>query len=191
MDRPDEIGDPDSTAAPDATSQVVPDVVGTAADLAALLQRTVADLDGRGTHDEALGAVKPGRGFGPISTATKIVRAGRAWRLGALLIDRNAQLYETGSVTRAIVPLRAVTNMSAEAEARRDDRRAAARGNFPEGEVVNFDYSPIDLSATALEGGSGILSLEDGVVMVRWNVTSPPRRLDSYLADRLSLLAES
>ncbi|WP_309617252.1 hypothetical protein [Salinibacterium sp.] len=159
-----------------------------AAELAELLRRTVAELDARGAHDEALGAVKPGRGFGPISTATKMVRAGRAWRLGVLLIDRNAELYETGSVTRAIVPLRAVTNRSAEAEARRDDRRAAARGNFPDGEVVNFDYSPIDTSAAALDEGSGILSLQEGAVMVRWHATDPARRLDSYIADRLSLL---
>ena len=161
-----------------------------AAVLAALLQRTVADLEARGTHDEALGTVKAGRGLGPISTSTKMVNAGRAWRLGVLLIDRDARLYETGSVTRAIVPLRAVTNRSAEAEARRDDRRAAARGKFPEGEVVNFDYSPIDLSAAALAGGRGILSLQDGIVMVRWHATDPPRRLDTYLADRLGLLDE-
>lgn len=161
-----------------------------AAALAELLRRTVADLDSRGAPDEALGAVKPGRGLGPISTATKMVRAGRAWRLGVLLIDRDARLFETGSVTRAIVPLRAVTNRSAEAEARRDDRRAAARGNFPEGEVVNFDYSPIDTSAAALEGGAGILSLKDGEVMVRWHATDPPRRLATYLADRLGLLAD-
>ena len=179
VDARDETGEPDRPAAGDAAAQV-----------ATLLQRVAADLDSSGAHDEALGAVKAGRGFGPISTPTKIVRAGRAWRLGALLIDRNAQLYETGSVTRAIVPLRAVTNMSPEAEARRDDRRAAARGNFPEGEVVNFDYSPIDVSAAALEGGSGILSLLDGVVMVRWNATNPPRRLESYLAERVRLLTD-
>ena len=160
------------------------------AELAALLRRTVDDLEARGAHDEALGTVKSGRGFGPITTATKMVSAGRAWRLGVLLIDRDARLYETGTVTRAIVPLRAVTNFSAEAEARRDDRRAAARGRFPEGEVVNVDYSPIDLGATALEDGRGILGLQDGAVMVRWHATDPPRRLDSYLADRLGLLGE-
>ncbi|MBC7590156.1 MAG: hypothetical protein H7226_03800 [Salinibacterium sp.] len=209
-DRLDEIGDPDSTATPDATPEPVRDAdpeapptaeanstaelatpEAAAATLAALLQRTIADLQARGTHDEALGAVKPGRGFGPLSTATKMVRAGRAWRLGVLLIDPNAELYETGSVTRAIVPLRAVTNRSAEAEARRDDRRAAARGNFPEGEVVNFDYSPIERSAAALEAGLSILSIVDGVVMVAWHATDPPRRLDTYLADRLGLLGES
>ena len=157
-------------------------------ELAALLRRTVDELESRGTHDEALGTVKAARRFGPISTATKILNAGRAWRLGVLLIDRDARLYETGSVTRAIVPLRAVTNRSAEAESRRDDRRAAARGNFAEGEVVNFDYRPIDLDAAALEEGRGILSLQDGVVMVRWHATNPPRRLDAYLSDRLSLL---
>ncbi|MGV8895113.1 MAG: hypothetical protein ACOH10_13030 [Rhodoglobus sp.] len=160
-------------------------------ELASLLQRTVADLESRGTHDEALGTVKAGRSFGPIGTSTKILSAGRAWRLGVLLIDRDARLYETGSVTRAIVPLRAVTNRSPEAESRRDDRRAAARGNFAEGEVVNFDYSPIDLSAGALEEGRGILSLRDGAVMVRWHATDPPRRLDAYLADRLSLLDDA
>lgn len=161
-----------------------------ATELAAMLRRTVTQLESRGVHDESLGTVKAGRGFGPIATSTKILNAGRAWRLGVLLIDRDARLYETGSVTRAIVPLRAVTNMSAEAEARRDDRRAAARGKFAEGEVVNFDYSPIDVSVPALQDGRGILSLQDGAVMVRWHATNPARRLDGYLADRLGLLDE-
>ena len=183
-------GDADPTPEASRTGDAGLTPEAAAADLAALLQRTIADLEARGTHDEALGAVKPGRGFGPISTATKMVRAGRAWRLGVLLIDRNAELYETGSVTRAIVPLRAVTNRSAEAEARRDDRRAAARGNFPEGEVVNFDYSPIDCGVAALEAGLSILSILNGVVMVAWHATDPQRRLDTYLADRLGLLGE-
>ncbi|MBU1589438.1 MAG: hypothetical protein KKH51_16050 [Actinobacteria bacterium] len=151
-------------------------------DLPALLASTVAELERRGTPDEALAVLRTTRLRG-----TRLVRTGRAWRLGVLLIDREGRLYETATVTRAVEPLRGVTNRSAEAEARRELRHIAARSGFPEGEAVNVDPVPLDPSAA--EGG-GPLSVVDGTVMVRWNAGGGIRPLEAYLADRLSLLDE-
>ena len=125
------------------------------------LDRTIAALEAAGVHDEALGQLVPPK----FLRAETLKPAGRAWRLGVLLLDRNGQLYEVGEVTRAIEPLRGVANKSPDAEARREKRRAAVRGRFPEGTVVNFGYRPIDPPET---------------------VNGMP--LATYLADRVGLL---
>jgi hypothetical protein len=65
---------------------------------------------------------------------------GRAWRLGALLIDRSGELYATGKLTRAIVPKDFNSDKSVAGEERRDIQRAAARGSFPTGEGVNYEW---------------------------------------------------
>ena len=153
--------------------------------LTELLASAVAELQRRGAADEALATLKQPR-FG----RTRLVPTGRAWRLGVLLLDAEGRLFATGTVTRAVEPLRGVTNRSAEAEARRDLRRIAAHSRFPEGEAVNVDPVPVDLSPEALDEGSGLVLLEDGVVMVRWNAGSGIRPLQDYLADRISLLDE-
>ena len=112
-----------------------------------LLTRTIEQLDARGIPDEALGVMKPAHRILGLMRPAVIVPAGRAWRLGVLLIDRNGQLYATGMVTRAITPKRGVADHSLIADARREEQRAAVRGSFAEGEVVNFGYSPIPLDA--------------------------------------------
>ncbi len=104
------------------------------------IAEAIAALDSAGVRDEALGILVPARRF-----RGEVIRpAGHAWRLGALLLARDGTLYETGEVTRAIEPLRGVANKSPDAEARREKRRAAVRGRFAEGDVVNFGYRPID-----------------------------------------------
>ena len=143
--------------------------------LARLLAATVAELQRRGIPDEALATLRVPR-FG----RARLVPAGRAWRLGVLLLGRDGRLYETATVTRAVEPLRGVTNRSAEADARRQLRHIAVRSGFPVGEAVNVDPVPVHLD--------GPLSVEDGVVMIRWNAGGGIRPLEAYLADRLSLL---
>lgn len=142
-----------------------------------LLRGTVRTLEASGIPDEALATLKKPR-FG----ALKLVREGRAWRLGVLLIDREGRIYRTGEVTRAIEPLRGVANKSAEAEERREMRRAATRGRFPEGEVVNFGYSVVDVTED-----SDPVRLRDGEAQVRWNLSGNWRPLASYLAERIDL----
>ena len=148
------------------------------AELTAMLQRSVRSLDEAGVPDEALAALKHRRVGGD-----RLVPAGRAWRLGVLLLDRSATLYATGEVTRAVEPLRGVTNRSAEAEARRAVRHLAARSRFPEGEVVNFGHAPVG-------PGDELLPIVDGVILVRWS-GSFTRPLADYLADRVALLVDA
>ena len=156
--------------------------------LAELLAAAVAELDG--LPDESLGAWKQSRGLGRLRPAPTLQPAGRAWRLGVLLIDRQGRLFATGEVTRAIEPQIAVTSRTLLAEEKREIRRAAARGRFPEGEVVNHSYTPIDLGELARAGASGPLSVVDGIVRVRWKAGDGTRPLDAYLRERIGLLRE-
>lgn len=158
--------------------------------LDSMLRETVKTLEEIGAPDESLGQFKSSRGFLGFRAAPVMQPVGRAWRLGVLLIDRDQRLYSTGQVTRAIEPLRAVTNRSQAAERRRDDRRAAARGRFTTGEVVNHQFAAIPLDGAALQGGSGPLSIEGASVMVRWDSGQGQNGvalLEWYLKDRVSL----
>ena len=130
------------------------------------------ELERLGVPDEALAILRQRRFRGP-----RLVATGRAWRLGVLLLSRDGSLHQTTVVTRAVEPLRGVTNRSAEAEARRDLRRVAAHSGFREGEAVNVDPVPIAPDA-------------DGEVRVRWNPSAEPVLLGSYLAERIALLGE-
>lgn len=153
-------------------------------DVQQLLDAAVERLRSLNVADEALARMTVRRGpFAP-----KLVRTGRAWRLGVLLLGTDGSLYATGKVTRAIEPLRAVTNRSAEAEARRDDRRAAVRGRFPEGEVVNYGFGPIDLAKLPESGGPVVM--RDGVAHVVWNTGGGTRPLAGYLDERIGILDE-
>jgi hypothetical protein len=154
-----------------------------------LLSRTVAALDDAGVKDEALAILRPSRGFSVFRTPEAMRPAGRAWRLGVLLLDRGGGLFATGSVTRAVEPGR-VTNQSPAAELRRAARRTASRGPFARGDVVNFGFVPIALDAVSLLAGSAPLALVDGEVLVRWGGPDGPgvSSLDAYLADRVGLL---
>lgn len=148
--------------------------------LAGMLASVVRELEVCAVPDEALATLKRSR-FGGV----KLVKAGRAWRLGVVLITRDGKLYASGEVTRAVEPPRGVANKSQEAEDRRDLRRAAVRARFAPGEVVNLGIEAIDL-----DNGSGPVSFVDGIPMVRWNASGNPRPLEAYLAERLSLLRE-
>ena len=155
--------------------------------LADLLAGTVTRLEQLGAHDEALAALKLGRGIGNLRTPPMLIPVGRAWRLGVVLLDRLGNLYATGEVTRAIEPQIAVTNRSDEAERKRELRRMAARGPFAEGETINVDFSMLDVDDAALARGEGPLSLADsGEVLVRLPSGSDIH-FEKYLADRVGL----
>ncbi|GAB3043966.1 hypothetical protein GCM10027052_27700 [Parafrigoribacterium mesophilum] len=156
-----------------------------------LLAGTIGELNARGIHDEALGVMRPAHRILGLTRPAVIVRAGRAWRLGVLLIDRECRLYATGRVTRAVTPKRGVADHSLIADARREEQRAAVRGSFGEGEVVNFGYSPIPFDESSLLAGTGPLSMEGTTVTVRWDTSSGGRGsapLKAYIAERISLL---
>jgi hypothetical protein len=159
------------------------------AELVQLLARTVDRLESGGIRDESLALWKHSRGVLGLGASDSLVPAGRAWRLGVLLVGRNRSLYATGEVTRAVEPGRAAVNRSASGEQRRAIRAMAARGNFPRGEVINYGWQRIELDAASLAAESGLLSLRDGVIHVRID----PGELgvvpiERYLDDRVSIL---
>ena len=57
-----------------------------AASLRALVEQAAADLAARGARTEALARYKPARRIVVVKTAESLEPAGRAWRLGVLLL---------------------------------------------------------------------------------------------------------
>jgi hypothetical protein len=161
-----------------------------AAAVPALLAATVERLRATGAPIEALGDMRRGRGVGRLRAAPALHPVGHAWRLGVLLLTADSRLFATGEVTRAVLPQIAVTNRSESAERRRDIRRAAVRGRFPDGETINYGFTPIDLDPESVASGSGPLSISGGIVVVRWSARLGTRPLADYLADRTHLLTE-
>lgn len=148
-------------------------------DLQGMLSRTIAQLDAGGVPDEALAVVREPRRIGPLVRPQKFIPQGRAWRLGALLVSRDGELYATGTVTRAIIPKDFSANKSPSEAVRRELQRAAAKGPFRPGESVNHGYRP----------ALGDLVIErDGALVVRLPDAEVP--LEAYLADRVKTALE-
>jgi hypothetical protein len=160
------------------------------ADIHEALRRAVDELASANARDEALARFVPARRVLLFTKEPVMEPVGRVWRLGVLLLDREAGLYATGSITRSIEPGRAAYQ-SVSAEVRRGYRAAAFRSHFEPGETVNYDASPIELDAGALRSGSGPLFIRDGAAWVRWSLSAPAdaaTEFGQYLADRVGLL---
>lgn len=139
-------------------------------DLDAILGDAVTRL--ADVPDDALGILKLRR-FAP----PKIVPAGRAWRLGSILLTRDGRLYRTGRTTRALEPKQFLANKSNEAAERREEQRAAMRGGFPVGDTVHFNHEPLEPE------------LVNGVWMIAWSATEQRRiPLAPFLDERIRLL---
>ncbi|WP_426625764.1 hypothetical protein ACPPVW_06850 [Leifsonia sp. McL0607] len=142
-----------------------------------------------GARDEALAVLVPRRRTLGIPREPVLKPAGRVWRLGVLLLGADGTLYATGQLVRATPPGR-TQYVSVSAETRRAYRAAAERGHFRDGETVDFDAPPIDLTAEALRRSSGPLLLVGGRPLVRWSASSDQTvEFDAYLAERVELLA--
>lgn len=158
--------------------------------LGELLAATVAQLVASASREEAIGYLKTSKGLGLLRRPPVMVPLSRAWRLGRLLIDREANLFTAGKLTRAVEPGRP-TNLSFAVEERRSDRLAASRGHFTVGEVINYEVVPVAVDAASLAAATGPLSLDGTTVLVRWEGTGGREanlRLDAYIAERMSLL---
>lgn len=119
-----------------------------------------------------------------VSRPPVIEPAGRAWRLGSLLLDAEGNLFAVGRVTRAVEPRDFNADKTVAGEARREEQRAAARGSFVRGETVNFDIRSLHLDAPEVP-----LALVDGVLIVLDGTVRMP--LARYLTDRAELLASA
>jgi hypothetical protein len=178
MSDPGTVGDAASDPAADARLEK---------ELSALLHSTADRLQTTGARDEALGEYRKRRGLMGLGGGVSLTPVGRAWRLGVLLLTPDARLFAVGSTTRAVPP-RHPNNQSLSGEERRAHRAAAYEGKFPEGEVVNFDYTPLAIDADALREGAGPLGVAEGVVVVEWARGQKRVPLAGYLSERAGLL---
>lgn len=162
----------------------------------AAVDSAVERLTAAGAREEAL-AVYEGRRRKLLITREPVLRpAGRVWRLGVLLLDRDGGLHATGAIVRATEPGR-TQYVSVSAETRRAYRAAAERGHFRDGETVNFDAEPVslevdDLCEAAARRGAPLF-LRDGRVWARWSASvsdADARDAVAYLAERVDLLAD-
>lgn len=147
----------------------------TASELLTAARTSLADV-----QKEGLGEERSSRWRG-----ARIVRVGKAWHVGVLLLTDDRTLT-TGEVLRAADPgRRGYTAESARARAER--RQMALRGGFREGEVVHVGWSVIDVDAVDEGGSSGPLALQEGVPVVRWSGESY-RPLEGYLREQIELM---
>ncbi|MET0672532.1 MAG: glutaminase [Microbacterium pygmaeum] len=139
-----------------------------------------------GAPQEAIGELLAPRRILGMARAPRIVRHGRAWHLGVLLLTDDAVLG-TGEILRAREA--APRGFTAESQRRRAELAGAARrGGFAEGETVHVGWEVLDVDAVDRGAASGPLALRDGVPSVRWSSTGGLVPLESYLADRIDLL---
>ncbi|WP_431278720.1 hypothetical protein [Leifsonia poae] len=154
------------------------------------LDAAVRRLDAAGARDEALAVFVPRHRKMLITREAVLQPTGRVWRLGVLLLDRDANLYATGSITRATEPGRPAYQ-SLSAETRRAYRAAAQRGHFEHGETVNYDAEPIAQDAVSLRESTGPLILRDGRVLVKWSPSAEGTvDFEAYLPERVGLLTD-
>lgn len=158
-----------------------------------VVARAVERLEAAGARDEALAEYVAPRRVLLVRREAVLRPVGRAWRLGALMLDRDGTLYATGAIVRAREA--GVRNYQSQSgEERRDLRAAALRGRFAEGETVNHGWRVVDLSAEALRSGTGpLLVAPDGTVKVRWNAAlgdGAARDLAAYVDERVGLLVD-
>lgn len=159
----------------------------------ALVDEATRRLRDAGVHDEALGEYVEPRAVLGIRREPTIRSLGRVWRVGALLIGSSPEtagrVWTTGSITRVTEPGRA-QYQSVSAEVRRAYRAAATKGHFAAGDTVNHGATPLPLDASLVDG-AGVLSVVDGVPVVRWSATAGATvPLEDYLTDRVGLLVD-
>jgi hypothetical protein len=136
-----------------------------------------------GVPTESLGElVVPRRVLG-IARSARIVGRGDAWHLGALLLTDHAVLA-TGEIIRS--RREATRGFTAESQRRRAELAAAAfRGGFAEGTPVHIGWKELDLEARELDDP---LSMDGGVMSVRWNPSGGLIPLAAYIDERVDLL---
>jgi hypothetical protein len=173
---------------PDAASDAVPGTPQAA--IAAIVEDVRRELTGY--PSERLGTTRPARRVLGVPRAERIVPAGEAWHLGAILVRCDGPAAEgllaTGEILRARAEVR--RGFTAESQRARAARAAAARrGGFAEGETVHVDPAPIDAARLAAGGASGPVSVgADGALRLQWSRTGATVPLRPYLTERIDLL---
>lgn len=134
-----------------------------------------------GAPDEQLAELDPPRRLGPFTRGARFRGTGRAWRLGAVLVTADGDLYATGTVTRAVEPSPFTSDKTLAGQERRELQRLAARA-FRAGDTVNHGHRPLHL------GDEGEVVERDGTLLLR--LPDAEVSLPDYLDDRVQLAAE-
>ncbi|HLP22499.1 MAG TPA: glutaminase [Microbacteriaceae bacterium] len=130
---------------------------------------------------ELIARMEQPRAIGPIRRAPRLVAVAECWRLGAILLDTEGQLYAAGTVIRAERE-RQHGYPSRLAEQRAELKAAAQRGGIDQGRTVNLDVRRLDT-----DHPSPPLRDRDGILEVEWapNAWVP---LEPYLRERIALM---
>ncbi|MBL3698856.1 hypothetical protein [Leucobacter luti] len=171
--------------------------------LAAALQRaadacasTAASLAAAGVASEHLAELLAPKRVLLWTRPARMQQRGRVWRIGTLLLGDDGALYAASRATRAAERGRP-GYQSVSREERREIAAAALRGGFEPGTAVNFDATPIPLSAADPEAATALgdpalpVGFADGEVRVRWRAGAPlsgAPSLAEFLTDRTELL---
>ncbi len=158
------------------------------------IRRAIADavsaLASAGARDEALGVFTPA-GQGRFRVKRASMRPdGRVWRLGVFLLRPDGTLLATGHATRVADP-KHPAHIANSIEERREQRAAAVRGGFAQGETVDFDARPIAIDEGLVDAATGPLFIRDGRALVRWSpgvADESAQPFDRYVAERVDLL---
>jgi hypothetical protein len=149
--------------------------------LRALGAQTAELLRVAGAPDEQLAELDPPRRLGPFTRRARFRGTGRAWRLGAVLVSDDGELFSTGTVTRAVEPRPFASDKTLAGQERRELQALAARA-FRAGDTVNHGHHPLR------SGDGGDIVERDGMLLLRLPDALVP--LADYLDDRVRLAAE-
>ena len=156
----------------------------------AVLSWALRQLDLHSVPMEKLAEYLPARKTLGIERRAKMVHIGDVWHLGVFLLNEQGVLFEYGESTRAVPPGHP-GHVSVSQEVRRAYRDVAFRSGFPEGSVVNFNATVIELDIDRLRVDAGSLFVKDGAPFVRWRAgvsDDDAMPFEAYVAERLELL---
>lgn len=152
-----------------------------------LLARAVARLSAAGARDEVLVEYARPRWAG-LRLSPKLTTVGRVWRLGVLLLGRDAALYATGTSLRVSEPQHP-NAQSALAEQRRELRAIALRSGISGGETINLDARDIRLDE--LTAATRPVARTDAGLLVQWSPNSEALApFETYVDERVALLID-
>ncbi|MBN9606406.1 MAG: hypothetical protein J0G30_07330 [Actinomycetales bacterium] len=162
-------------------------LAGPLAELRALLADAARSLQHAGARSELRADLV--RGPALLGRRARLVRRGRIWRLGVVLLAPSGEVFAGGTVVTG-APLGHPNFRSAIALERRELQVAARRGRIPPDEVVTVGARPVALDPAAFAADPGPFVVTGDGLGVRWSPAADPVAAGPYLAERVALLLD-
>ena len=147
------------------------------------LVEAVGRLVAADVEPEILGRLTPAHRKFLVPQRARIAAVGYAWRLGNLLLTREANLAVSERVIRSQSE-RQHGYPSADARERAELGTLAERDGIAAGRLVHLGWRWVSLTEDPL------VSLIDGRVQIRWSDQAPPVVLVDFVAERVELLID-